>query len=88
MGGLSMNGQAVTLAALRDDCCGRPDSYLWHARCAHAIDHVRGFVQHASEAGDDAWLTEVPDAGHFEIVTAGSSAWPTVEAVFRDVLVN
>ena len=52
------------------------------------IDHVRGFVQHASEAGDDAWLTEVPDAGHFEIVIAGSSAWPTVEAVFRDVLVN
>ena len=52
------------------------------------IDHVRGFVQHASEAGDDAWLTEVPDAGHCEIVTAGSSAWPTVEAVFRDVLVN
>ena len=73
--------QLLPLSVPQFHICGTQDVLV-------PIDHVRDFVQHASEAGDDAWLTEVPNAGHFEIVTAGSTAWPTVEAVLRDVLVK
>ena len=45
---------------------------------------VRGYVAKAKAAGDAVSLVEVPDAGHFELVTSGSSAWAAVKEVFRD----
>jgi acetyl esterase/lipase len=45
---------------------------------------VRGYVAKAKAAGDDVSLVEVPGAGHFELVTPGSSAWESVKDAFRE----
>jgi len=42
-------------------------------------DYVRASVDFARGRGESVDLVTVPDAGHFEIVTAASSAWPQVE---------
>ncbi|MEM7250243.1 MAG: alpha/beta hydrolase [Pseudomonadota bacterium] len=41
--------------------------------------YVRECVGRANAVDDDVSLVVVPEAGHFEIVTAGSVAWPAVE---------
>ena len=45
---------------------------------------LRGYVSRAKAAGDAASLVEVPEAGHFELVTPGSTAWEAVKAAFRE----
>lgn len=45
---------------------------------------VRVYAAKARAAGDDVSLVEVPEAGHFELVTPGASAWPAVREAFRD----
>lgn len=45
---------------------------------------LRGYASRAKAAGDAVSLVEVPDAGHFELVTPGSSAWETVKDAFRE----
>ena len=42
------------------------------------IDYVRDCVERAQLVGDAAELIPIPNAGHFEIVSAQSAAWPTV----------
>lgn len=38
----------------------------------------------ARAAGDEISLVEIPSAGHFELVTPGSPAWPAVRDAFRE----
>ncbi len=45
---------------------------------------LRGYVARAKAAGDAVALVEVPEAGHFELVTPGSSAWEKVRDAFRE----
>jgi acetyl esterase/lipase len=45
--------------------------------------YVAAFVAAAQAAGDNATLTVVADAGHFELTTPGSPAWPDVLAAVR-----
>lgn len=44
---------------------------------------VRAYADAARAAGDTVSLVEVPGAGHFELVTPGSSAWTAVVEAFR-----
>lgn len=47
---------------------------------------ARDYVRRARAAGDDAVLRVVPGAGHFEIASPQSSAWPVVLAEIRRLL--
>jgi acetyl esterase/lipase len=42
------------------------------------------YAGRARAAGDAVTLVEVPSAGHFELVTPGSPAWPAVREAFLD----
>jgi acetyl esterase/lipase len=44
---------------------------------------TRAYAGRARAAGDDVSLVEVSAAGHFELVTPGSSAWSAVVEAFR-----
>jgi acetyl esterase/lipase len=48
--------------------------------------HVEQFAAAAVTAGDTVHMTRVANAGHFEIVTAGSPAWPEVRRAFEHAL--
>ncbi len=45
---------------------------------------ARAYAGKARASGDTVSLVEVSSAGHFELVTPGSPAWPSVLAAFRD----
>lgn len=45
---------------------------------------LRRYASRAKAAGDAVSLVEVPGAGHFELVTPGSSAWEAVRGAFLD----
>ena len=64
----------------------------WHIVGAHdalvPALHVRQFVTNAQAAGDRVALTEIDNAGHFEIVTATSHAWPAVKSVFSQAVAS
>jgi pimeloyl-ACP methyl ester carboxylesterase len=42
------------------------------------------YAGRARAAGDAVSLVEITSAGHFELVTPGSPAWPAVLEAFRD----
>ena len=44
------------------------------------IDQSRAYVAAAAAAGDDATLTEQPDANHFTVLEPKSAAWGAVRA--------
>ena len=46
---------------------------------------ARAYAEKARAAGDSVELVEIPSAGHFELVTPGSAAWPAVLEAFRRV---
>lgn len=48
------------------------------------IGSVKGYAGRAAASGDPVSLVEVPSAGHFELVTPGSSAWEAVKRAFRE----
>lgn len=50
------------------------------------LDYVQHFVEASLEAGDTATLVELPDVGHFELVTATTPAWSTVREVIKTAL--
>jgi acetyl esterase/lipase len=63
---------------------GVPQLVVAGARDAIApIGSVRGYVERARAAGDQVSLVEIPSAGHFELVTPGTAAWPAVREAFR-----
>ena len=47
------------------------------------LDQVRRFAERATAAGDRVVLTEVPGAGHFDVVAPQSVAWPAVLEAIR-----
>jgi acetyl esterase/lipase len=49
---------------------------------------ARSHVEAATQAGDRARVIVVPGAGHFELASPRSSAWPTVRDAIRSLLVN
>lgn len=48
-------------------------------------DYLETFVAAARAAGDDALLTVLPDAAHFEVVSPDTAAWPAVLAAAREL---
>lgn len=42
------------------------------------VEYVRPFVEASEEAGDDIHFDVIPDAGHYELITPESAAWPVV----------
>jgi dipeptidyl aminopeptidase/acylaminoacyl peptidase len=44
------------------------------------IDQSRSFLAAATAAGDDCELTELPGAGHFEVIDPQGRAWPILRA--------
>lgn len=46
-------------------------------------DYVRRYAGSARRAGDPVTVIELDDAGHFEVVTPGSEAYPAVRQAFR-----
>lgn len=49
-------------------------------------DYLRDYVGQARAAGDDATLTVLPGAGHFEPVSPAGPAWDAVLAAVRELL--
>jgi acetyl esterase/lipase len=49
-------------------------------------DYLAAYVAAARAAGDDAQLTVLPNAGHFEPVDPASAAWPAVRAAVHELL--
>jgi acetyl esterase/lipase len=47
---------------------------------------VEAYAEAATRAGDHVRLAVVPHAGHFEIASPRTSAWPVVEAAIRSLL--
>lgn len=50
------------------------------------VDMSRRFQGAAVAAGDDSRLTEIPDAGHFDLIDPRTHAWTRVEAAVMDLL--
>lgn len=48
-------------------------------------DYLAAYVEAATAAGDEARLTVIPDAGHFEVVAPGTAAWVEVLAAAREL---
>ena len=46
----------------------------------------RAYSQAAREAGDDAALTVIPDAGHFELISPSTAAWQQVNEAIWEIL--
>ncbi|MCC6897246.1 MAG: alpha/beta hydrolase [Anaerolineae bacterium] len=44
------------------------------------LANVQPYIEAAEAAGDNVRLTIVPEAGHFEIVVAGTAAWQAVQS--------
>jgi acetyl esterase/lipase len=47
---------------------------------------VQAYAQAARRAGDSVRVVVIPGAGHFEIASPGSAAWPRVESAVRSLL--
>jgi acetyl esterase/lipase len=50
------------------------------------IEMSRRFQAAAAAAGDDARLSELPDAGHFDLIDPRTRAWAAVEAAVLDLM--
>jgi acetyl esterase/lipase len=60
---------------------------IWGSREAYVPEQqARDFVAAARRAGDDAELTIVPGAGHFETASPSSPAWPVVLRAVQSLL--
>jgi acetyl esterase/lipase len=50
-------------------------------------DYLRACVDEDIAAGDDSRLEVLPDAGHFELVSPASAAWPQLQRAIADLVV-
>lgn len=50
------------------------------------VDHNAAYVAAARRHGDDVQYTVLPDIGHFEIVTPGTTVWPAVQEAILALL--
>ena len=46
----------------------------------------RDYIAAAREAGDEAALTVIPDAGHFELIAPSTAAWQQVKKAIWEIL--
>jgi acetyl esterase/lipase len=66
---------------------GIPQVLIWGRRDPfNPISVFETYTQAAKEAGDPARLVSIPEAGHFEIVSPFSAAWPAVEGEILTLL--
>lgn len=80
--------RAVRLRSASPAAClplGIPQVLVAGARDRIAPAALAGaYAGKARAAGDAVELVEIPSAGHFELVTPGSAAWPAVRDAFRE----
>ena len=57
---------------------GKPQTIIVGSKDAGILDNVRAYVDAATALGDDARLSVLEDAGHFEVVSAQSRTWDEV----------
>ncbi|MBK6405884.1 MAG: alpha/beta hydrolase [Holophagales bacterium] len=80
--------RAVRLRSASPAAClplGIPQVLVAGARDRIAPAALAGaYAGKARAAGDAVELLEIPSAGHFELVTPGSAAWPAVRDAFRE----
>jgi pimeloyl-ACP methyl ester carboxylesterase len=50
------------------------------------LPFIEAYAKAARGAGDSVRVLVIPGAGHFEIASPRSAAWPRVEAVIRSLL--
>ena len=50
------------------------------------LEHIRPYIDRANTADDPIELVTIEEAGHFEVITPGSIAWPEVIEAFSDLL--
>ena len=50
-----------------------------------SISHITPYFEAASAAGDSIQLITIPSAGHFEVITPGSIAWPEIVKAFEEL---
>ena len=63
---------------------GKPQTIIVGSEDRYHVENSRAYVEAAAQLGDEATLTVLPDAGHFEVVAVESPAWREVRrALFR-----
>ncbi|MDX1479242.1 MAG: alpha/beta hydrolase [Saprospiraceae bacterium] len=50
------------------------------------LDDITPYFERAQQRGEEIELVTVPNAGHFEVITPGSIAWPAVVDAFNTLL--
>ncbi|MDX1407630.1 MAG: alpha/beta hydrolase, partial [Saprospiraceae bacterium] len=50
------------------------------------LDDITPYFERAQQRGEEIELVTVPNAGHFEVITPGSIAWPAVVDAFSTLL--
>lgn len=50
------------------------------------VEHNAAYVEAARRSGDAVQYTALPDTGHFELVTPGTTVWSTVQAAILALL--
>ncbi|MCE2473326.1 MAG: hypothetical protein J4G18_15820, partial [Anaerolineae bacterium] len=56
----------------------KPQAIIVGSEDAGILDNARAYVDAATALGDDARLSVLEDAGHFEVVSVQSRAWDEV----------
>ena len=59
---------------------GLPQTHIIGSEDARMLDNARLYIADAQTLGDEIELIILPEAGHFEIVSTASSAWPKVQS--------
>lgn len=57
---------------------GKPQSIIVGREDTAILENARAYVDAALKRGDEATLTVLPEAGHFEVVSVQSPAWDAV----------
>lgn len=53
-----------------------------------SVDHIAPYYNQALSVGDPIRLITIPDAGHFEVITPGSVAWPHIVQAVAELTDN
>ena len=64
---------------------GLPQVHIIGSEDARMLDNARLYIADAQALGDEVELIILPEAGHFEIVSTTSSAWPKVQSAILDL---
>ena len=64
---------------------GIPQTHIIGSEDTRMLANARLYIADAQALGDDIELVILPEAGHFEIVSPTSSAWPKVQAAILNL---